>query len=236
MLSELVLILESLIIDYGEIGVFAAMLLETVFPPIPSELVMPFAGFLASSAGLGYFRLFTMIISGTLGATLGAVIIYFVARHAGRPLILKTGKRFMIDEKKLMMVERWFEKHGDHTVFLCRMAPGLREIVSIPAGIAKMNFTKFFILTLAGTFIWTAFLGIVGYLLGDAWEELNPKTFFNLVTVLLVLAFVVYIVRSHFKNMKSKSKSVKSSKKVSKKSKASKSRKTSRRSKKRSSR
>ena len=214
MLSELVATLETLIINYGEIGVFAAMLLETIFPPIPSELVMPFAGFLTASAGLGYFRLFTMILAGTAGASLGAVVIYLVARHAGRPLILKTGKRFMIDEDKLLMVERWFEKHGDHTVFLCRMAPGLREVVSIPAGIAKMNFTKFLILTVAGSFIWTAFLGLIGYFLGDAWEQLDLKSVFNLIAVVLVLGIVVYFVRRHFKS-NNKRKSRKSRKRSS---------------------
>lgn len=198
--SEMVPVLETMIADYGTLGIFLAMLIETIFPPIPSEIVMPLAGFLAFEAGLGLVGLLKMILAGTAGATLGATIIYAVARYGGQPLVLKYGKKFLINEKKLNTAEKWFEKHGDYTVFLCRMAPALREIVSIPAGIAKMKFTKFLALTFFGSLAWTAFLGCIGYFFADTWRNFNLNMTFNLIAVVIVFGIIIFVIMRYFKN------------------------------------
>lgn len=198
--SEIVPVLETMITDYGIIGIFLAMLIETIFPPIPSEIVMPVAGFLAFEAGLGLIGLLKIILAGTAGATLGATIIYWVARYGGQPLVLKYGKKFLINEKKLNGVEKWFEKYGDFTVFLCRMAPALREIISIPAGIVKMKFPKFLVLTFFGSLVWTAFLGAIGYFFADTWRNFNLGTTFKFIAVVIVFGIMIYLIMSYFRN------------------------------------
>jgi membrane protein DedA with SNARE-associated domain len=190
--------LTELIIALGPLGIFLAMLIETVFPPIPSELVMPFGGYIAQTTNQGYAGLISMILAGTAGSSLGAVIIYLIALKGGRPLVLRYGKRLGINEKKIAAAESWFEKYGSYAVFLCRMIPGLRELISIPAGLAKMNFWKFLTLTVAGSFIWTAFLGSIGFFLADAWEGLQLERIFGLIAAVTVLSILTYFVARHF--------------------------------------
>lgn len=196
---------ESIVSTFGPAGVFLAMLLETVFPPIPSEVVMPFAGYLAFVSGQGLLGLFWFVLAGTLGATLGAVIIYYVAMLGGRALVLRYGRRFMLDKKKLALVEKWFDRHGAHAVFLCRMAPGLRELISIPAGLARMSFPKFLGLTFSGSFIWSAFLGGIGFFLADAWRSFSLGSLFNVVALAIILALVAYFALRHVRNLSKKS-------------------------------
>jgi membrane protein DedA with SNARE-associated domain len=183
----------------GPLGIFLAMFIETVFPPIPSELVMPVGGYIAYTSGSGIPGLAVMILAGTAGSTLGAVLIYFIARLGGREAVLRYGKRFFLDEKNLRRVEEWFDRHGFHAVFLCRMAPGLRELISIPAGLAKMNIVRFLVPTFLGSLVWSAFLGSIGYFLIDAWKNFNAGSVFNVVAMVLVLFVVIYLVMRHFK-------------------------------------
>lgn len=190
--------IEGLVTYYGALGMFLATFLETIFPPIPSEIVIPLGGYVANAAGLGLGGLLTMSVASALGSTLGAVMIYEIAFRGGRAVILKWGRRVMIDEKKLRTAEKWFERHGDHAVFLCRMAPGLREIVSIPAGLAKMDRAKFILLTFAGSLVWSGFLASIGYYFADAWRSFNIGGVLNMVAVLLVLTIASYVVFRHF--------------------------------------
>jgi len=204
MLEGMLAGIESGISILGPVGVFFAMLAETIFPPIPSELVMPLGGYVAYTTGQGIFGLILTIIAGTLGTTLGAVIIYMIAKIGGRGLVVRYGKMFFVDEKKIRVSEEWFKKHGSHAVFLCRMAPGLRELISIPAGLAKMNLLKFLIYTFAGSFVWSAFLGSIGYFLADAWRTLDFMSLFNVVAAILLVVLVSYFVFMHFIRNKKK--------------------------------
>ncbi len=149
-------------------GIFLAALLETVIPPIPTLAVFPTAGFLASQQGISLFGVIPMIVLGAMGATIGTFAIYVVALKLGRAVMLRYLKYVRISEKKLIRVELWFEKYGDKAVFLGRMVPVMREMISIPAGLLKMKVTKFTIYTFAGSLIWSAVTILSGYYFGEA--------------------------------------------------------------------
>ena len=190
---------------YG--GAFLVALIETIFPPIPSEVVMPLAGYIASLGNYGYFGLLIVILCATLGATIGAVVIYYASLKLGRFCILKYGKYFLINQENLSAAERWFEKYGAKAVFFGRMAPGIRELVSIPAGFSKMDFKKFLFYTIIGTFIWTAFLVSLGFFLGVYVEKLNLSgTFGKIGIFLLAVIFIYFIIKFLAKKFESENK------------------------------
>jgi membrane protein DedA with SNARE-associated domain len=153
----------SWISAYGYPGAFFAALLETIFPPIPSELIFPLIGFTAQTKGLGLENALGMATIGALGSTVGSIAIYFVALRLGKTVFLRLGKYIRMGESDLNKSEKWFENHGAIAVFAGRMAPGIREIISIPAGISKMNIQNFILFTFAGSLIWYVYLTLVGY-------------------------------------------------------------------------
>ena len=125
-----------------------------IFSPIPSEVVFPLVGFTALSRALGIENAIGMATAGSLGSTAGAILIYFVSLKVGRTAIAQFGKRIRVSEQEIERAERWFEQYGSIPVFTGRMIPGIREIISIPAGIAQMNFGKFVVYTFAGSLLW----------------------------------------------------------------------------------
>ena len=149
-------------------GIFLAALLETIIPPIPTLAVFPTAGFLASQQGITIFGLIPMILLGAIGATIGTSAIYLVALKLGRVVLLRYLKYVRVNEKKLDHVELWFEKYGDKAVFLGRMIPVMREMISVPAGLLKMKIPKFVLYTFAGSCIWAAGTILAGYYFGEA--------------------------------------------------------------------
>lgn len=148
-------------------GIFLAALVETVVPPIPTLAVFPTAGFLASQQGIPLIEIIPIIILGAIGATIGTSVIYFIALKLGRIFLLRYLKYVKISEKKLEKVEIWFEKYGDKTVFLGRMVPVMREMISVPAGLLKMKISKFVMYTFAGSCIWSAGTILAGYYFGE---------------------------------------------------------------------
>jgi len=193
-ISSLTSYLKSITILNLYLGAFLAALIETIFPPIPSEIVMPLAGYLASSGNYGYPGMFLVIISATIGATIGAFIIYYVSKKLGRFLILKYGRYFFVSEEKLSAAERWFKKYGSSAVFFGRMAPGVRELISIPAGFSNMNFNKFAVYTFLGTLLWTSFLVSLGFFFGVYIEKWNLSGIFDKIAILLILVIIAYII------------------------------------------
>ena len=149
-------------------GIFLAALLETIVPPIPTLAVFPTAGFLASQQGVTLFGLIPMIILGAIGATIGTSAIYLIALKLGRVVLLRYLKYVKVNENKLARVEIWFEKYGDKAVFLGRMVPVMREMISIPAGLLKMKIPKFVAYTFAGSLIWSSGTILSGYYFGEA--------------------------------------------------------------------
>ena len=149
-------------------GIFLAALLETIIPPIPTLAIFPTAGFLASQQGISLLGLIPMIILGGIGATIGTSAIYFIALKLGRVVLLRYLKYVKVNEKKLARVEIWFEKYGDKAVFLGRMIPVMREMISIPAGLLKMRIPKFVLYTFAGSCVWSTATILAGYYFGEA--------------------------------------------------------------------
>ena len=186
-------VLEEIVTTFGAAGIFIAMFIETIFPPIPSEIVMPLAGYIANTTSQGQIGLIAMILAGAAGSTLGNIMIYTIARKGGRPLILKYGKKLGVDKKKVDAADSWFGKYGAYAVFFCRMAPGLRELISIPAGIARMNFWKYSSITFAGSVVWSAFLGGIGFYLAS-WEGLGIERTLTIFTAIVVLSIVTYFI------------------------------------------
>lgn len=172
---EIINIITSLVSSYGYLGLFIAAFAETIFPPIPSEVIFPLAGFVGFKSNFTYFETFVMAVCGAVGATLGAVLIYFISLKIGRIAIIKIGKYVFVSERKIESAEKWFEKYGIYAVFLGRMAPGVRELISVPAGIAKMPIGKFTIYTFLGSLVWSIALVFSGYFLGNSWDKLSES-------------------------------------------------------------
>jgi len=188
----------NLILDwistYGYAGVAFLMALESACMPVPSEIVMPFAGYLVYAAGQpGYdgtvMTLFGVGLAGAIGCTLGSIAAYWAGRYAGRPLIVRYGRYFLIQEKHLLTAERWFEKYGDAATFISRLLPIIRTFISLPAGIGKMNFKKFVFYSFVGSLPWTFALGYIGYALGPSWEDIMDT--FEKFDILVVAGLVV---------------------------------------------
>ena len=182
-----------LIEQSGYLGVAFLMFLETIFPPIPSEVIMPVAGV---AAGQGKMALWAVIASGTSGAMLGNIIWYLAARALGitrlEPIIRRWGRWITITWPELLRAEKWFRKNGTLFVSLGRLLPTIRSLVSIPAGLLKMRFRTFFIASTIGTAVWTALLAGAGFKLGEQYHDIDqiigPAS--NAIIVLLVIIYV----------------------------------------------
>lgn len=198
---EIINIITSLVSSYGYLGLFIAAFAETIFPPIPSEVIFPLAGFVGFKSNFTYFETFVMAVCGAVGATIGAVLIYFISLKIGRIAIIKIGKYVFVSERKIESAEKWFEKYGIYAVFLGRMAPGVRELISVPAGIAKMPIGKFTIFTFLGSLVWSIALVFSGYFLGNSWDKLSESLskYFPVLSALTIgiLAGIVifYLIR-----------------------------------------
>jgi membrane protein DedA with SNARE-associated domain len=155
-----------LVSEYLYAGVFAAAIIETIFPPVPTVAVFPIAGFVASQNGMNLAEVVGLGVAGGAGATIGSTAIYLIAAKLGRIVLLRYLKYAKISDEKLAKIERWFEKHGDKAVFFGRMVPMLREMISIPAGLLRMKPIKFIIYTFCGSCVWSVSLTLVGYYFG----------------------------------------------------------------------
>jgi len=207
---DIINIITSLVSSYGYLGIFVAAFAETIFPPIPSELIFPLAGFVGFNSNFTYVETFFMAASGALGATIGAVVIYFISSNIGRIAIIKIGKYVFVSEKKIESAERWFEKYGIYAVFLGRMAPGVRELISVPAGIARMPLAKFVTFTFFGSLVWSLILVFSGYFLGNSWDILSESLskYFPIISAIILLSIgIVILFYIFYKKRKSRIKS-----------------------------
>lgn len=195
LLSGVLDAITALITEYGYPAVFAAAFLEVMFPPIPSEVIFPLVGFTAQSRGLGLENAIGMAAAGALGSTAGAIVIYFVSMKVGRATIVRFGRRIRVSEREIEKAERWFAKYGSVAVFTARMVPGIREIISIPAGISKMSIAKFVAYTFAGSLLWCIVLTLAGYYLGEAWSGFSEQasSAFTIVSIIVIAAIIAGI-------------------------------------------
>ena len=189
--------------NYGYGGIMLLMALESACMPVPSEIVMPFAGYLVARDGV--MSLLGITVAGALGCTIGSIAAYVFGFYAGRPLILRYGKYVLIREKHLVTAEQWFEKWGDKATFIARLLPVIRTVISLPAGIAKMNFKKFVFYSFVGSVPWTFMLAYVGYVLGSEWESI--KGVFRELDVVVVIAAIAVVAYYAYRVKRNNSKS-----------------------------
>ncbi len=190
----------NMISSLGYWGVFIGMTIESACIPLPSEVIMPFAGFAVSE---GKMTLLGITIAGTLGNLLGGLIIYFIGLKEGRPILEKYGKYILISHSKLDKADHWFEKYGHEAVLIGRMLPVIRTFISLPAGIARMDLKKFTIYTLLGSLPWTFALGYIGVQLGPHWELI--KGYFHILDVIVaigIIGFIAYLIYKYKKTDK----------------------------------
>ena len=169
-------------------GIILLMALESACIPIPSEVVMPLAGSLVLD---GTFDLFWLTIAGTIGNLIGSVAAYWVGMRYGRAFVLKYGRYVLLRKKHLDMAEAWFSRYGEATTFFSRVLPVIRTFISLPAGIARMNFKKFVLFTTAGSIPWNFALAYIGYSLGSNWESILG--IFSAIDIIIVIAVIVII-------------------------------------------
>lgn len=174
----------------GYPGIFLLMAMESSVIPIPSELVMPPAGYLAQQ---GQMHMAVAILCGTLGSLVGAYVNYFAAHHLGRPLLLKYGKYVWITEEKFAKVEQYFKDHGEISTFIGRLLPVIRHLISLPAGLAGMNHLKFSLYTLFGAGLWVTVLTFIGYFIGAERELIYKYSHQALIGAIILSAAIIAV-------------------------------------------
>lgn len=177
------------ILALGLFGVFFGMILESAYIPVPSEIILPYAGYLAAT---GRTSLLAAMFAGLLGGIVGATIGYLLARIGGRPLVERYGRYIGIRRHEIERADAWFRRHGDGAVFFGRLLPGIRTYISLPAGIADMPFGRFITFTILGALPWTILFTYIGYQLKTHYRHLGPISHYFLAIVLIL--FIVWVV------------------------------------------
>ena len=185
-------------LNYFTVGLL--MMIESTFLPLPSEVVMPFAAFKAAQ---GELNVFLVTFAGTVGALTGSLINYTLAYYLGRPIVYKfasskLGKLFLLSEEKVMKAENYFLKNGKSSTFIGRLVPGVRHLISIPAGLAKMNLRDFMLYTFIGAGIWNIILVAIGYFIYDMKDQIFP--YLDDILYVLGAVFIIYLIVRARKN------------------------------------
>ncbi len=186
----------EIIVKLGYFGIFLGMFLESTLVPIPSEAVMIPAGMAVAKQQLNFVL---VVFFGIFGNVLGAVFSYYLALWLGKPILLKVGRFFWIKPQTITKIEIFFLKYGEISVFVGRLLPGFRHFISIPAGIAKMNITKFLFYTTLGSTIWTTLLVIFGY-----YFSLHQEYLLNNFKIIIVFLIIILLLWTFYKYKKSK--------------------------------
>jgi membrane protein DedA with SNARE-associated domain len=208
MIARIIELLSAFIVatisTLGYAGIVLLMAIESACVPLPSEIIMPFSGYLVYT---GRFNLWLVSVAGAFGCVVGSLIAYWVGMYGGRPLIEKYGKYLLISRHDLDLADRWFDRFGEVIVFVSRLLPAIRTFIAFPAGVARMNLKKFVIYTFAGSLPWCLGLAYVGQKLGERWDK-DPtlKTLFHrfdfIIGIILVLAVTWWVWR-HIKHSRS---------------------------------
>lgn len=194
MLDSLAVILQGFVRDIGHLGLFVLIVLESTFVPVPSLLVMPFAGFLAQR---GELSLPLVLVLNSAGALTGSLASYAFGAFGGKPILLKYGKYVLVRPADLEKTEQFFARHGAWTVFIGRFVPVVRHVISVPAGIARMPLRSFILQTFLGSGLWGGGLILLGFLLGARWEAIarSAKRVDLVVAVAITLTILAVAVR-----------------------------------------
>ncbi len=197
MLSDIMSSIVNAVSSFGYFGIFVMMFLESTVVPIPSEIVMIPAGYLAAN---GEMNIYIVLFMGIFGSLVGAVFNYYLALKYGRPFLSKYGKYIFFNEQTQKKIDDFFLKHGHISTFSGRLIPGVRHLISIPAGLARMNFFKFTFYTTLGAGIWVTILTLLGYFIGQNQELIHKYLALTLNSVLILLA--LYITFQIYKKFK----------------------------------
>lgn len=200
--DSIVAFLVNLFATLGYGGIVVAMAIESASIPLPSELIMPLAGFdVVQCAKPGQcahtFTLFGVSVAGAVGGTLGSIVAYAVGAYGGRPLLERYGKYVLISRHDLDLADRWFRRYGDGTAFFSRLLPVVRTFISLPAGVARMPFAKFVAYSFVGSLIWSAILAYAGMKLGENWERVRAvmQRLDYPIAALIVALIALYVYR-----------------------------------------
>jgi len=187
----------ALIIKFGYGGIFLTMSLESAAIPIPSEVVLPFSGFLSFSAQLNFWW---VVIIATLANITGAIITYYIGLGGGRPLLERYGRYILIHQDDIEKVENWLGRYGGRTALLVRVLPGVRTFSSLVLGAGRLKFNKFFWYTLLGSFLWNLALAYVGFVAGKNWDFLQPYfRRFEMAILVLAVVIIAILIYKHIK-------------------------------------
>jgi membrane protein DedA with SNARE-associated domain len=192
--GQLITLFQQLYQTVGYPGIVVAMAIESACIPLPSEIILPMAGWMVSR---NVFTIWGATLAGTLGCVVGSAAAYWVGAIGGRPLLDRYGRYVLISSRDLATADRWFQRHGELAIFFSRLLPVIRTFISLPAGIARMHFGRFLLYTAIGSLPWSLALVFAGKTLGDNWEQVRTvlSKFDYLIVALLVAAIAVYVYR-----------------------------------------
>jgi membrane protein DedA with SNARE-associated domain len=194
-LRPLVEFVTSVISSLGYGGIFFLMVLESALIPIPSEIIMPFSGFLAST---DKFSSIGVVLAGSFGNLIGSIITYYLGIRLGRVFLIKYGKYIFFRLHHLVWTEQLFQRYGDKISFVGRLIPGVRTYISLPAGIGRTNFIKFAVYSLAGSLIWNSLLTYGGIQLGRSWQHIDKYSrYLDIIAVVSITIVVIWIIYNY---------------------------------------
>ena len=196
----------SIMNEFGYLGIFLLIAIENIFPPIPSEVILLFGGFMTTYSDL---NIVNVVIFSTLGSLLGAIVLYYIGKILNKERLKKivsgkVGKILRLKMKDIDKADEWFDTKGNKTVFFCRFIPIVRSLISIPAGMSEMPMGKFLIYTIAGSLIWNTVLTVLGSSFGENWESILDifDRYSHIVVILLVIIFIIFVSVFYSKRMK----------------------------------
>lgn len=192
--------------NFGYIGVFLLIAIENVFPPIPSEVILLFGGFMTTFTNM---NIIGVIIASTLGSLLGAIILYYIGKILNKErlkkiITSKPGKLLRLTPEDIDKADKWFDTKGNKTVFFCRFIPVIRSLISIPAGMSEMPMKKFLIYTTAGSLIWNSALTIAGSIVGENWTDILEimDQYSHIIVIILAVLFIIALIIFYSKKRK----------------------------------
>ena len=199
-------IIINLMNQFGYIGIFLLIAIENIFPPIPSEVILTFGGYMTTYSNL---NVPLVILSATLGSLLGAIVLYAIGKILNKERLMKivsgkVGKILRLKKEDIESADKWFDTKGEKCVFFCRFIPIVRSLISIPAGMSEMNIPKFLIYTTIGSLIWNSVLVVVGSIVGENWENIVNifDTYSTLTLIVLIIIFILFVVWFYKKRAK----------------------------------
>ncbi len=198
-LAPIIVGIEKTVSSMGPWGIVLLMAIESCNIPLPSEAILPFAGYLVTK---GVMNIHTAAFAGAIGCVIGSIPSYYLGYFGGRPFVEKYGKWLLIGKKDLEMADKWAKKWGETAFFICRMLPVVRTFISLPAGILKVNLPKFLSLTFLGSLVWSYFLVYVGIKLGENLDKFSSilHKFDAVIIISCIILFVLYL-KHHFKHL-----------------------------------